>query len=56
MLAINDIYSSQDNISGFQFNEETKNVLLNVADILIPLQTWIDSKSYSSNNTSDILV
>ncbi|EJR74387.1 hypothetical protein IK7_05613 [Bacillus cereus VD156] len=40
------------NLSGFQFNGEMKFVLLKVADVLIPLQKWINSKP-SPNQVPD---
>ncbi|MDA2439865.1 hypothetical protein [Bacillus cereus] len=40
------------NLSGFQFNGELKFVLLKVADVLIPLQKWINSKP-SPNQVPD---
>lgn len=46
------------NLSGFQFNGELKFVFLKVADVLIPLQKWIECKPFIPNqvpNTEEYL-
>lgn len=43
------------NLSGFQFNGEMKFVLLKVADVLIPLQKWIECKPFIPNQVPNTL-
>ncbi|PFI27087.1 hypothetical protein COI53_25670 [Bacillus thuringiensis] len=43
-----------NDLAGFKFNDDVANILLKIADILISLQTWIDSKTYKPNNSDSL--